>query len=63
MIPAMDTDPELDFQIFGKSGSGFGSNKKQNHIIYGGLMIQAQNQSRIFSMIPDPDWDPIKSGI
>ena len=29
MIPVLDPDPESDLQLFGDSGSGFGSSKKQ----------------------------------
>ena len=32
MIPALDPDPESDFQFFGDFGSGFRSNTKWNHI-------------------------------
>ena len=31
MIPALDPDPESDFQLCGESRFGFGSSKKRNH--------------------------------
>ena len=40
-IPAMDPDPELDFLLFGDSGSGFRFSKKQNCITYRSVTIPA----------------------
>ena len=34
MIPPLDPDPELDFQPFGDSGSGFRSSKMVNRTTY-----------------------------
>ena len=41
MIPALDLNPESDFQLFGDSG--FGSNKKRNHKAYRGVIIPAMD--------------------
>ena len=46
MIPALDPDQESDFQLFGDSGSRFGSCKNRNH-----------NRCRVF-MLPALDQDP-----
>ena len=44
MIPTLYPDRESDFQVFGDSGSGFGSSKKRNH-------------TTCYVMIPDPESD------
>ena len=36
-----DSNPESDFQLFGDSGSGFGTSKSQTHDSYRGVMILA----------------------
>ena len=43
MIPALDPDGELDFQIFGTSVSRFGSSKRQNPNRFRGVMILVLN--------------------
>ena len=63
MSPAPDSDPESESQLFGNSESS----KNQNHNTYRGVMIPYLDPdlSKIFSLlaIPDPDSDPLKSGI
>ena len=49
MIPALDTDPESDCQLFGHFGSGFGSRTKQNCKIYRSVII--------LGLDPDPELD------
>ena len=48
-IPALDTDPESDCQLFGNFGSGFGSRTKQNCKIYRSVII--------LGLDPDPELD------
>ena len=47
MIPAHDPDPELDFQLFDDSGSGFGYRTMRNCNTYRGVMTLALD--------PDPE--------
>ena len=46
MIPGQD--PESDFQLFGDTGFGFGSNKKQNHNTYRGVKIRVLDRESDF---------------
>ena len=39
VIPVLDLDPELEFQLFGDSGSRFGSSKKWNRNTFRGVLI------------------------
>ena len=41
MILALEPDPESDFEHFGDSGSGFGSNKNGSRNTYEGVMFLA----------------------
>ena len=43
MILPLDPDPESDFQLFGDSGSGFASSKKQHSNTYRGIMNSAMD--------------------
>ena len=49
MIPALDQEPELDFQLFGDSGSRFRSSKQQNCNTY--------RDVRIWGLEPNPESD------
>ena len=50
MIPALDPEPELDFQLFGDSGSRFRSSKQQNCNTY--------RDVRIRGLEPESDFQP-----
>ena len=39
MIPALDPDPESEFQLFGNSNYGFESNRNGHHNTYTGIML------------------------
>ena len=41
MIPALDPDPESEFQLFGNSNSGFESNRNCHYYTYTGIMLLA----------------------
>lgn len=67
MIPALDPDPELDFQLYGDSRSGFGSSKKWNCKSCRGVLTPAQDPDPRCDFQPIgksyPDSNPLKSGI
>ena len=59
MIPALDPDPELEFQLFGYCRSRFGCSKKQ--MCYDSwLGSGSEVRFPAFLLIPDPDSNPVK---
>ena len=55
-MPALDHDSELDFQLFGDSGSGFGSSKKRNRNT-SSIHIAGINQKHNLKLTPQI-WAP-----